>query len=95
LFKKIIDMKIDVDQLDLEELKELGVEKWPIAVHDEEKFECFYNKTEQCYIIAGEATIVTEFESITVKAGDFITFPAGLECIWDVDSRIRKHFMVE
>jgi uncharacterized cupin superfamily protein len=88
-------MKIEVDQLDLDDLKELGVKSWPVMEYDEEKFEVFYDKTEQCYIVAGEATIVSEFESITVKPGDFITFPAGIECVWDVDSAITKHYMVE
>ncbi len=88
-------MKIEVDQLDLEDIKELGVKSWPTMEYDEEKFEVFYDKTEQCYIVSGEATIVSEFESITVKPGDFLTFPAGLECVWDVDSRIKKYFIEE
>ncbi|GAB1451987.1 hypothetical protein MASR2M47_20430 [Draconibacterium sp.] len=88
-------MKIEVDQLDLDELKELGVKSWPIMEYDEEKFELYYDKTEQCYIISGEATIVSEFETITVKPGDFVTLPAGIECVWDVDSAIRKHYIVE
>ena len=88
-------MKIEVDQLDNDELKELGVESWPVWEHEEEKFEWFYDKTERCYIISGEATIVSEFETITIKPGDFVTFPAGLECIWDIDTTIRKHYMIE
>jgi len=88
-------MKIEVDQLDLDELRELGVKSWPVMEYEEEKFEVFYDKPEQCYIVAGEATIVSEFESITVKPGDFLTFPAGIECVWDVDSAIKKYYMVE
>jgi uncharacterized cupin superfamily protein len=88
-------MKIEVDRLDLDELKELGVESWPVWEHEEEKFEWFYDKTERCYIVAGEATIVSEFETLTIKPGDFVTFPAGLECIWDIDSAIRKHYILE
>jgi hypothetical protein len=88
-------MKIEVDRLDLDELKELGVETWPVWEHDTEKFEWFYDKTERCYIVSGEATIVSEFETLTIKPGDFVTFPAGLECIWDIDIAIRKHYMLE
>ncbi len=88
-------MKIEVDRPDNDELKEMGVETWPVWEHGEEKFEWFYDKTERCYIISGEATIVSEFETLTIKPGDFITFPAGLECIWDVDYAIRKHYMIE
>lgn len=85
-------MKIEVNRPDIDELKEMEVESWPIWEHEEDKFEWFYDKTERCYIISGEATIVSEFETITVKPGDFVVFPAGLECIWDIDTAIRKHY---
>ena len=32
-------MKIEVDQLDLDELRELGVKSWPVMEYEEEKFE--------------------------------------------------------
>ena len=31
-------------------------------------------------------------EPKTVKAGDFVTFPDGMTCIWDVSKPIKKHF---
>lgn len=85
-------MKIEIDRPDQEDLDELNVLSWPVWEHDEDKFEWYYDKTERCYIVAGEATIVSEFESITIKPGDFVTFPAGLECVWDIDSAIKKHY---
>lgn len=88
-------MRIEIDQLELEELEELDVFSWPVWENDEEKFEWYYDKTEQCYIVSGEATIVSEFESVTIKTGDFVTFPAGLECVWDIQSFIRKHYTLE
>lgn len=88
-------MKINIENLDQEELDEIGVENWPVWEHDEDKIEWYYDKPETCYILAGEATIVSEFESITIKPGDFVTFPAGLECVWDIDSAIKKHFLIE
>ena len=88
-------MKIEVEQLNVEELNELGVNEWSVWEHDEDKIEWYYDKTEQCYILEGEATIVSEFESLTIKAGDFVTFPAGLECVWDIDSAIKKHYTLE
>jgi uncharacterized protein len=88
-------MRIEIDQLEHEELEELDVFSWPIWERDEEKFEWYYDKAEQCYIISGEATIVSEFESVTIKTGDFVTFPAGLECVWDIQSAVRKHYILE
>ena len=88
-------MRIEVEQPEQEELEEMGVFKWPIWEHDEEKFEWYYDRTELCFIIKGEATIVSEFDNITIKAGDFVTFPAGLEVVWDIESAIRKHYTFE
>lgn len=88
-------MRIEVEQPDQEELDEMEVFKWPVEEYDEEKFEVYYDKTEMCFIIEGEATIVSEFDSLTVKAGDFVTLPAGLECVWDVETAIRRHYTFE
>lgn len=88
-------MKIDIEQPEQEELEEEGVFSWPTWEHEEDKFEWYYDKTEKCYILEGEATIVSEFESKTIKAGDFVTFPTGLECVWDIHSFIRKHYTFE
>lgn len=88
-------MKIEVTQYEEEELKQEGVFDWPIWERDEEKFEWYYDKTELCYIIEGEVDITTEFETITIKAGDFVTFPKGLECVWDIQSAVKKHYSFE
>lgn len=85
-------MKIEIEQPEQLELEEEGVFFWPVWEHEEDRFEWYYGKTEICYIIEGEATIVSEFETITIKAGDFVTFPAGLECVWNIHSFIRKHY---
>lgn len=83
-------MRIEIDQPDQEELEEAGVFNWPVTEHEEDKFDWFYDKTEHCYIVEGLATIVTEFDLFTVKPGDYLIFPAGLECVWDVHSKIKK-----
>ncbi len=88
-------MKIEVTQYEEEELEQEGVFDWPIWERDEEKFEWYYDKTELCYIIEGEVDITTEFETITIKAGDFVTFPKGLECVWDIQSAVKKHYSFE
>lgn len=88
-------MKIEVTQYSQEELEEEGVFDWPVWERDEEKFDWYYDQTELCYIIEGEADITTEFGVYTIKAGDFVTFPKGLECVWDIQSSIKKHYSFE
>lgn len=88
-------MKIEITQYSTEELEEEHVFDWPVWERDEEKFEWYYDRDEQCYVLEGEATITTEFESVTIKAGDFVSFPKGLECVWDIHSPLKKHYSVE
>lgn len=88
-------MRIKVEQLDQAQLEEIGVFDWPVWEKEEAKFDWFYDKQEQCYIIEGNVDIITEFEQLTIRAGDFVTFPKGMECVWDINSTIRKHYSFE
>ncbi|HPF52104.1 MAG TPA: cupin domain-containing protein [Draconibacterium sp.] len=88
-------MKVEIEQYSQEELEQEGVFDWPVWEHDEDKFEWFYDQTELCYILEGEAVVTTEFEAYTIKAGDFVMFPKGLECVWDIQSAIKKHYTFE
>ena len=85
-------MRIEIEQLDNEQLEELGVFDWPIWEKEESKFDWYYDTQERCFILAGEVDVISEFEHVTLKAGDFVTFPKGLECIWDINSAIKKHY---
>ncbi len=88
-------MKIEIEQYSQEELEQEGVFEWPVWEHDEDKFDWYYDQTELCYILEGEADISTEFGSYTIKSGDFVTFPKGLECVWDIQSKVKKHYSFE
>lgn len=85
-------MNILIEQLDDDQLEELGVFNWPIWEKEESKFDWYYSAEERCYIIEGIADIITEFEQITIRTGDFVTFPKGLECVWDINSTVRKYY---
>ena len=88
-------MKISVDNYSEEGLEEEGVCEWTVRKWDDEKLDWYYEETELCYIVEGEAVIATEFEPVTVRAGDFVTFPKGLECVWDVESELIMHYSCE
>lgn len=85
-------MKIEIEQLENDELEEMGVFNWPIWEKEESKFDWYYDMQERCLIIEGSVDIVTEFEMVTLKPGDFVTFPKGLECVWDINSMVRKYY---
>ena len=31
-------------------------------------------------------------EPVHLQSGDFVTFPKGLSCVWDVKEPIKKHY---
>ena len=76
-----------------EKLEELGVSGWPIWEKEISKFSWTYDSQETCYILEGRATVEPEDgEGVEFSAGDFVTFPEGLRCIWNITSPIKKHY---
>ena len=86
-------MEIRIRRPSPEELKELGVESWPIWEHEEAVFPWTYEETETCYILEGEVVVTPDGgPPVTIRAGDLVTFPKGMSCTWDIRKRIRKHY---
>lgn len=75
-------------------LDALDVECWPIWEKGVSTFDWYYDKTEMCYILEGEA-IVTPVggDPVTISEGDLVTFPAGMNCTWEIRETIRKHYL--
>ena len=56
-------------------------------------FDWEYDSEETCFVLEGEVTVTTEDgEAVEFGAGDMVTFPRGLKCVWDVRKPIRKHY---
>lgn len=70
---------------------------WDFWQCEPSTFDWEYFNTETCYILEGEATIRTEDETgeVDIEAGDLVTFPKGLKCVWDVKKPIRKVYTLE
>ncbi|MHC4638055.1 MAG: cupin domain-containing protein [Planctomycetota bacterium] len=45
-----------------------------------------------CLIIEGEVTVSDGRDSVSFGPGDYVVFPNGLECVWDVKKSVRKHY---
>ena len=58
------------------------------------KFPWSYGENESCYLLSGKVTVtpVDGRPAVTFEKGDFVTFPAGLSCEWDVTESVQKHF---
>ncbi len=87
-------MKIAIErQVNANRLEELGVSSWPIWTKEASEFPWSYDEAETCYFLAGEVTVIPEGgEPVTMGQGDLVTFPAGMSCIWQIRSAVKKHY---
>lgn len=86
-------MGIEVERLSREELEKRGVFSWPIWTKEASRFPWTYDSIEECLFLEGEVTVETkDGRKVSFGKGDFVTFPRGLSCTWDVKKPVRKHY---
>jgi uncharacterized cupin superfamily protein len=84
--------KITVRKLSQEELKKMGVFSWPVWEKEVSRFDWHYDETEECYLLSGKVTVETAEGSVNFGKGDFVSFPRGLSCVWNIKAPVRKHY---
>ena len=67
-------------------------EDWPIWEKEESEFPWEYDEKETCLILSGKAVIKCDDGTVEFAAGDFVTFPIGLKCTWEIKEKIKKHY---
>jgi uncharacterized cupin superfamily protein len=86
-------MKVKVKKLGEKDITEMEISSWPIWEKEVSRFDWFYDSTEECYLLEGEVSVETkDGEKINFGKGDFVTFPKGLSCVWDIKKPVRKHY---
>jgi len=85
-------LQVIIKKLDNKEIEKRKIKSWPIWTKEVSRFDWYYDTDEDCLILEGEAVIETLKENYTIKAGDFVTFKEGLECVWDVKKPVKKHY---
>jgi len=84
---------IKIEKLSEQTLKERGIPSWPTWEKEASRFDWHYDQTEECYLLEGEVIVETKTgKSVTFGKGDFVTFPQGLSCVWDIKKPVRKHY---
>jgi hypothetical protein len=83
---------IRVEKLSESELTARGVKAWPIWTKEVSRFDWFYDEQEQCYFLEGDVAVETADGTTRFGRGDFVTFPQGLKCVWNVKQPVRKHY---
>lgn len=87
-----MEIKVESD-LTENELDSRGVYQWGIWEKEISEFPWTYDTEEVCYLLDGEVDVTPDGgQTIQIKAGDFVTFPAGMSCYWKISSPIKKHF---
>ena len=56
-------------------------------------FDWYYDSEETCLIIEGDVTVRYQDESVSFGAGDYVVFPKGLSCVWDVKKPVKKYYV--
>ena len=84
--------KILVEKPTAQRLQDLKVFSWPIWTKEVSSFDWFYDEKEVCYFLAGEVTVKTADGESSFGQGDLVTFPQGLQCVWNVKKPVKKHY---
>jgi len=67
-------------------------QSWPVWEKEESTFPWEYTVQEVCLILDGNAIVQTEEGNVEFGAGDYVIFPKGLKCTWEIKKKIRKHY---
>ena len=63
---------------------------WSVWECGPSRFDWSYDAEEHAYLYAGKVDIKTPDETIQIKAGDYVIFPKGLSCSWNVLEQVVK-----
>ncbi|MBI65332.1 MAG: cupin [Candidatus Marinimicrobia bacterium] len=66
---------------------------WPIWECQPSTFNWEYSEEEHCYIIEGDVTVIENGNIVHIKKGDYVIFPKGLKCNWEVHKAIKKYYI--
>ena len=72
---------------EIEEMKSKPI--WSCEVSE---FDWHYDTEEVCLIIEGEVVVRCGPKNVKIEKGDYVVFPKGLSCVWQVNKPIKKHY---
>lgn len=72
------------------EVKEASA--WPVWEKEVSSFPWHYDERETCLILEGEVVVKCSGCEVSFGAGDYVVFPKGLSCVWNIKRTVRKHY---
>lgn len=85
-------LKILIEKPANEKLNSLKVFSWPVWTKEISSFDWSYEEKEVCYFLEGEVTVETSEGEVSFGKGDLVTFPKGLQCVWNIKKAVKKHY---
>ncbi len=89
--------EIKIEKLNDARKKELAIPEklssngdWSVWECEPSVFDWHYDSTENAYIFEGAVKVKTVAGEVEIKSGDYVTFPKGLDCTWEISEKIRK-----
>ena len=80
----------------IEVIKNKNIEnykKWSIWTCESSQFDWEYDQEEHCYIIEGRVRVVGLENTVNIEPGDYVVFPKGLKCNWNISKPIKKYYI--
>ena len=65
----------------------------PVWGCEASEFDWHYDSEETCLLTEGQVTVDYAGGSVSFGAGDYVTFPKGLSCVWKVFAPVKKHYI--
>ena len=86
-------MEIRIEKPTRKFLEDRKVDSGGIWEMEVSRFDWYYDSTEECYLLEGEVVVLMkDGRQVQFGKGDFVTFPRGLSCVWDIKKPVRKHY---
>ena len=68
----------------------LALPTWGCEISE---FNWHYDQEETCLLTEGEVEVTHSGGSAKFGAGDLVTFPQGMSCVWKVSKPVKKHYI--
>jgi len=76
-----------------ERIRDLGIDSWPVWEKEVSVFPWTYDTDEVCYVLEGKVIVTPDGGTpVEITKGDYVKFPKGMSCKWEVKEKIRKHY---
>ena len=89
--KRSDEMKIEVRKPTEKEKQQAS--NWGIWEKEVSEFPWEYDEKETCLILEGKVEVTSEDgKKVKFSKGDWVVFPQGLKCRWNITEQVRKHY---